>query len=339
MGPGGILQPGESLVVASPQSNTQGLNKERAIQRLSIIANNLRGGVPTPEQAATIDQLVTTAYQPERTVEPGAGGNQTIKYVQKTPIPPWVVKMLPAGAVGGDVAAAAPGSVAAPGSAATTPQPVDYNADRVVGQLPGSAVELRKEYAEQPEIKNYVTAATTWNAAVQSAYTGNKAADLDIVYGFVKLLDSLTGVRDAEVKMVGQVGSWPEQFQTMLGQASGKGLDSRTRANIIETMQRHMAGIQQAAEMKQKFFTQAATNAQLAPKAVIPDLVPMVPFDRARAMSVQNETDTTGGPGAGRRLATQPRPVPPPTVAPPATPSTVPPQVIERGKNAFGLGG
>lgn len=196
-------------------------------------------------------------------------------------------------------------------------------------RLPGSAIELRKEYASLPEIKNHANAATTWNAAVQSAYTGNKAADLAIVYGFIKMLDNITGVRDAEVKMVGQVGSWAEQVNTMLGQAKGTGLDPRTRVNIIETMQRHMHEIQNAAQEKEKFYAQTARETGLAPNSVLAPLAQMVEFDRAKALAVKNETSRRGRDAN----ATATTPAPAPTSAPPT------PDQIEALDKKLGLTG
>src|SRR6185369_3088713 len=141
-----------------------------------------------------------------------------------------------------------------------------------------------------------------WNSAVQSAYTGNKAADLDIVYGFIKMMDDLTGVREGETKMVGQIGSWPEQVNTLIGQATGEGLDSQTRVNIIKTMQQHMGEIKNAAVEKEKFYTQTATDSGLASKAVLAPLMQMIPFDEARALAVRNRTAPAAATG-GRRGA------------------------------------
>jgi len=316
-GPGGVVQPGEQVRGTGPADQTAPnplKDEASARERLAVLSRSIGANGPTPEQATQIQQLVDVAYKPKRVLEK-VGDTYKERYVQENPIPPWVASMMqpPAAAAGAIPAApaAAPEQpfmitggppTAAPAPAQPVPgqttAPFDPNATREIATHPGSAIELRKEFNALPEVKNYATAATTWNAAVQSAYTGNKANDLAIVYGFIKLLDSITGVRDAEVKMVGQVGSWAEQVNTMLGQANGKGLDPRTRVNIIETMQRHMDEIKNAAEMKQQQYSKTAVESQLAPKAVLGELMPMSVFDRNKALAVRNETTSRTSPTA-----------------------------------------
>jgi hypothetical protein len=310
-GPGGVVAEGHTLATTGPTDPTPKVGKDEARQRLAVFAKS--GQPPTPAQAAQIEQLVSIAYPAER-VREKVGDRETIRHVQKEPIPPWVVRMMQPPPAAGTAAATTD-----PAATAT----VDPNADRVIETLPGSAIELRKEYVAQPEIKNYSTAAQTWNAAVQSAYTGNKANDLAIVYGFIKMLDSITGVRDAEVKMVGQVGSWAEQVNTLIGQATGEGLDSQTRVNIIQTMQRHMNEIKNAAVEKEKFYTQSAIDSGLAPKAVLAPLMPMSAFDETRALAVRNRAAPAAATG-GRRGAA------PATTPPPAS------TTVEQGTVLFG---
>jgi len=294
-GPGGVIPEGHTVATTGPTDPTPKVDKDVARQRLAVFAKS--GLPPTPAQAAQIEQLVSIAYPPERVVEK-VGDRQTVKHIQKEPIPPWVVRMMQPAAPAG--AAGAPAATAA----------VDPNADRVIETQPGSAIELRKEYAAVPEVKRYSNTAATWNSAVQSAYTGNKAADLDIVYGFIKMMDDLTGVREGETKMVGQVGSWEEQIRTLKGQATGEGLDPQTRVNIIKTMQQHMGEIKNAALEKEKFYTQSAIDSGLAPKAVLAPLMPMMPFDEARALAVRGVTAPAAT--GGRRGAAAPATAPPP---------------------------
>jgi hypothetical protein len=306
-----IMETGPAPLAASNPMK----DKSAAIERLTTLSKTIGADGATPDQVAQLQQLISVAYPPERVIEqdPNNKDLQVVKYIQKEPIPPWVIAMLqpPAPPPAPAAAAAAPTTIAsqaitardistpakldaplAPPPAAAAPTPivapaaVDPNADRVVQPLAGSAESIRKEYAQQPEIKTYQTAANTWNALVQSAYTGNKAEDLNIVYSFVKLLDSLTGVRDAEVKMVGQVGSWQEQLNTMIGQATGGGLDSETRANILATVQKHIGEVEAAARDKERFFSQVATDSRLAPKAVLPELPPLIKYDPGRARAV-----------------------------------------------------
>jgi hypothetical protein len=298
-GPGGAVPEGHTLATTGPTDPTPKVGKDEARQRLAVFAKS--GAPPTPAQAAQIEQLVSIAWPPERVVEK-VGDRQVVKHVQKEPIPPWVVRMM-------QPTAAPAGTTAATTDPAATAA-VDPNADRVIETQPGSAIELRKEYASLPEIKRYANTAVTWNSVIESAYTGNKAADLDIVYGFIKMMDDLTGVREGETKMVGQVGSWEEQIRTLKGQATGEGLDPVTRVNIIKTMQQHMGGIRDAALEKEKFYAQSAADSGLAPRAVLAPLMPMKPFDEARALAVRGVTAPAAT--GGRRGAAAPATAPPP---------------------------
>ena len=285
-----VLKPGQRLMETGPatlQAPNPLKDAASAREQLAVLSKSIGADGPTPEQVAQASQLTGVAYPPKRVIEqdPTNAALKVVKHVQEEPIPPWVINMLQPRASAAPVAAA-PGGAAAAAAAPAPDVAANPNADRVVQQMAGSADDIRKEYQALPEIKNYQTAANTWNALVQSAYTGNKAEDLNIVYSFVKLLDSLTGVRDAEVKMVGQVGSWPEQLNTMIGQASGGGLDTQTRANILATIQKHIGEVEQAARAKESFYTDVAKSNRLAPAAVLAQLTPLMRYDPGRTVDV-----------------------------------------------------
>jgi hypothetical protein len=285
-----VLKPGQRLMETGPaplQVSNPLKDAAAAREQLAVLSKSVGPDGPTPEQVAQASQLTSVAYPPKRTIEqdPTNAALKVIKHVQEEPIPPWVISMLQPRASAAPVAAA-PGGAAVAAAAPAPDAATNPNADRVVQPMAGSPDDIRKEYQALPEIKNYQTAANTWNALVQSAYTGNKSEDLNIVYSFVKLLDSLTGVRDAEVKMVGQVGSWPEQLNTLIGQANGSGLDTQTRANILATIQKHIGEIEQAARAKESFYTDVAKNNRLAPAAVLAQLTPLMQYDPGRVLAV-----------------------------------------------------
>jgi hypothetical protein len=285
-------RPGQRYGLSTPISSATPNpfeNEGATRQRLdNIMQEVVKTGGMTPEQARLVPQLVDRIY-PGKRVREGTGDTAQIKIVRETPISPQHQSLLEL--------ATAPTTPPAPG--ATPAAPVNPNADVTVSKEPISAAELRKEYDALPEVKRVVNTTALYNDVAKSAtLPTNRVRDLDLVYSFIKTMDDLTGVRDAEVKMVGQTGSWDEIKNELMGRARGEGMDNRTRLNILETLKNRIDQYQEAKNIRDEQFRSIATEGGLAHKTIVPDMPRLVTIDPAAVLNAPRGM-TTAPEGGG----------------------------------------
>jgi hypothetical protein len=322
------LNPGERLLgigAAGTEPPNPFKGSGEALERLNVLDKVIRsqGGQVTPEQADLVEKLAPVAYEIERVREQESDGHWTTKYVAKKEVPPWIGRLMgisqPATAtttITPDAGGAGPGTgdgtvegdPAANPLAALLPPPDtapavrDPNAERIVSEGPVDARELRKEYAETKRFQAYDKAAKTWNASVLGTYANDKAADTALVYGFVRMLDDLTGVREGETKNAAEIGGLKEWLLSYKGRLTGEGLPPEVRVQIIKTMKRYVDEVAGYAQSNEKFYTDVAKQGHLAPKAVLPELPPLVEFDEAKARRVGTPASPPSPRDAARAL-------------------------------------
>jgi len=285
-------QPGPNFVLGSPRSLTpdnpfenEGASRQRLDNIMQDVAKN--GGAMTSEQARLVPQLVDRIYPPTR-VREGTGDTARIRVVRANPMSPQHQSLYEL--------ATAPTTPPAPGS--TPAAAANPNADQTVSKEPISPAELRKEYDALPEVKRVVNTVALYNDVAKSAtLPTNRVRDLDLVYSFIKTMDDLTGVRDAEVRMVGQTGSWDEIKNELMGRARGEGMDNRTRMNILETLKSRIDQYQAAKDVRDNQFRQIATEGGLAHKTIVPDMPGLVEVDSAKVLNAPRgmSVPTPGG--------------------------------------------
>jgi hypothetical protein len=311
-------RPGQRYALSSPISPAAPNpfeNEGVARQKLAVIDQEVaKNGGMTDEQARLVPQLIDSVYKPKR-VREGTGDAARIRIVREVPMSPQHKSLYEL--------ATAPTTSPAPGSPPAVP--VDPNADVEVSKEPISAAELRKEYDLLPEVKRMVTTTALYNDVAKSAtLPTNRVRDLDLVYSFIRTMDDLTGVRDAEVKMVGQTGSWDEIKNELLGRARGEGMDNRTRLNILETLRNRIDQYAEAKAVRDAQFRDIATKGGLAHRTVVPDMPALVTIDPDKVLNAPRGASVApeGGGIFSGIFGTQDRRAVPPVVPAP----TIPPE-------------
>lgn len=134
-----------------------------------------------------------------------------------------------------------------------------------------SETELRKEFADLPEVKNFKTAAPAYKAVVEAAKGNNPQADINLIYGLAKLYDPNSVVREGEYATIANSQSIPEWLKGHAQRLTGGGrLTEATKKQILEqakirydTMDGDMRGAQQS-------YSEIARRRGLSPDNVFP---------------------------------------------------------------------
>lgn len=104
-----------------------------------------------------------------------------------------------------------------------------------LGPTDESVTKLRGEIRDLPSYKNMAVVAPAYNRMVKSAGNDNRAADLSLVYTFMKMLDPGSVTRESEVSMAQNVPTLPEQYRnSLMSFLTGKGrLDPQVRQALL----------------------------------------------------------------------------------------------------------
>lgn len=105
-----------------------------------------------------------------------------------------------------------------------------------LGPTDENVTKLRGEIRDLPSYKNMAVVAPAYNRMVKSAANDNRAADLSLVYTFMKMLDPNSVVRESEVSMAQNVPTLPEQYRaTLQSFLTGKGrLEPAVREALVQ---------------------------------------------------------------------------------------------------------
>jgi len=197
--------------------------------------------------------------------------NSGIQYLRKEG---WVEKTAAA------PAAAAPGVGNVPGLVPLIPS--------TGAKTFGNEGDLRKEFTTQ--VKPFIELSQAYQKIETAAKNSSPAGDIALVYGFMKVLDPGSVVREGEFATAQNAGSVPESVRNMYNRAmSGERLGENTRLdflnqarNIIES-QRQISG-----DLVQR-YTDIAKRSKLNPEQVVFD-----PFSRIKTTQQRiSETSTT----------------------------------------------
>jgi hypothetical protein len=95
-------------------------------------------------------------------------------------------------------------------------------------------MELRGQYDMLPEVKDYKVVKSNYERIRQGAQMGTGAGDAAIVFGFMKMLDPTSVVREGEQANARNAAGVPEQIQGLWNQLIGGGqLSEEARAQIL----------------------------------------------------------------------------------------------------------
>lgn len=110
-----------------------------------------------------------------------------------------------------------------------------------------SAMQLRKEYSSEPIVKQYRTVIPMLETAQDAVTRPTRAADINLVYAFAKLMDPDSVVRESETGMVMATGTVGDKIGAYLGQLNGGPmLKPETRANLIRELESRLGPMQES---------------------------------------------------------------------------------------------
>lgn len=179
----------------------------------------------------------------------------------------------------GAVAPTGAPSAVVPAAGAGAPQVAPSGIQPIIPAQPkifANEKELRGEF--QAQVKPYIELGQAYQKIETAAKNPSPAGDIALVYGFMKVLDPTSVVREGEFATAQNAGSVPDAVRNMYNKAlSGERLAEKTRSdflqqarNIVES-QRIMSG-----DLVSR-YTEIAKNYKLDPNQVVFD-----PFKRVQ---------------------------------------------------------
>lgn len=171
-------------------------------------------------------------------------------------------------------------------------------------------MDLRQQYDMLPEVKDYKVVRSNFERIQQGVKLGTGAGDAAIVFGYMKMLDPTSVVREGEQATTRNAAGVPEAVRGMYNQLIGGGqLSGEARNQILQAAQKVYGESSANIEELNTRYSGFATNYNLDPSRVVSPIEQYEPFAPA-------------GPAPGGGL-----PLPPPQGAPaPAAPAAPVPQ-------------
>lgn len=113
------------------------------------------------------------------------------------------------------------------------------------GNIVKTETDLRKEFADLPEVKRYKSAYPSFNAIQKAAKINNPQADINLVYGLAKLYDPESVVREGEYATIANSQAIPEWIKGTAQRLMGGGrLTEETKRQILEQANIRIKGLE-----------------------------------------------------------------------------------------------
>lgn len=131
----------------------------------------------------------------------------------------------------------------------------DANSIASAGNVIKSETDLRKEFADLPEVKGYKAALPAFVAVRDAATRNNPQADINLIYGLAKLYDPTSVVRDGEYATIANSQAIPEWLKGQAQRLTGGGrLTAETKAQILREAQSRIGAYQSEYEGAQQTY-------------------------------------------------------------------------------------
>ena len=131
-------------------------------------------------------------------------------------------------------------------------------------------VKLVAQLHREPIFKNAQDVKTAYDRLTLAP--DDRMGDASIVYGYAKIMDPTTGVRDGERADVSNAASWPEQIRVLYNNAlDGKRLPPRQRQEIIGSAKTTFAAFRNRYDRLVTQYRALAENDLLDPDLVVAD--------------------------------------------------------------------
>lgn len=172
-------------------------------------------------------------------------------------------------------AVAPTGGAGAPQAAPTGPQPL-IPIIPLQGKTFGNEKDLRSEF--QAQVKPYVELGQAYQKIETAAKNPSPAGDIAMVYGFMKVLDPSSVVREGEFATAQNAGSVPDSVRNMYNKAlSGERLNEKIRSDFLQQARNLVESQRIMSNDLISRYTDVAKNYKLDPNQVVYD-----PFKRVQ---------------------------------------------------------
>lgn len=133
-----------------------------------------------------------------------------------------------------------------------------------------SEMELRKEYDTLPEVKDYKTVRSNFERIRQGVQLGTGAGDAAIVFGYMKMLDPTSVVREGEQATTRNAAGVPEAIRGMYNQLIGGGqLSGEARQQILSAAEKVYGESSANIEEVNKRYSGYAGDYRLDPNRIV----------------------------------------------------------------------
>lgn len=134
-----------------------------------------------------------------------------------------------------------------------------------------SETELRKEFADLPEVKKYKNAIPAYQAVVKAAKTNNPQADINLIYGLAKLYDPDSVVREGEYATIANSQAIPEWLKGQAQRLVGGGrLTEATKKQIIDQATIRKDTFESEFNGAQESYAEIARRRNMNPENIFP---------------------------------------------------------------------
>jgi len=167
------------------------------------------------------------------------------------------------------------GGAGAPQAAPTGPQPL-IPIIPLQGKVFGNEKDLRGEF--QAQVKPYVELGQAYQKIETAAKNPSPAGDIAMVYGFMKVLDPSSVVREGEFATAQNAGSVPDSVRNMYNKAlNGERLNEKIRSDFLQQARNLVESQRVMSNDLISRYTEVAKNYKLDPNQVVYD-----PFKRVQ---------------------------------------------------------
>lgn len=164
----------------------------------------------------------------------------------------------------------------------------------ITGQQQQGALQLADDFEKQTA--DYAQVRNSYQQLAQLATKATPAADIGIVFSYMKMLDPGSTVREGEAATIRNAAGIPERVRLAYNRAlSGEGLDSSQRVDIVRTARTLYNTAQADHQDVVKTFTDRATALRVPPSLVVREIA---------EPRIGAETSTTSGATEGTALDT-----------------------------------
>ena len=156
----------------------------------------------------------------------------------------------------------------------------DLRAKGAINLSPNQTVQneskLRDDYTR--DTKNYVTIRDAFNKIQGAAKSATGAGDISLVYGYMKMMDPGSTVREGEFATAQNAGSIPQRVWAMYNKAvNGERLDPTVRQQFVAEASKVYAQSLADYQKTKEMYGGIATRSNLDPRNVVIDLSPATP--------------------------------------------------------------